>query len=130
MNEAAELRRCVQALAQPAGVQLSLFPGFVVVGDELAIQFADALYAYRMSRPPTEPNQAESLEQLEHYLTKLSGTGEESFWLDRTAFASDVRWQRIRELARHVLAAFDWPDEPPPRDGSTYVSADGLVRNI
>jgi hypothetical protein len=130
MTATAELRRCVQALAQPSPVQVSLFPDFAVVGDELALQFADALGAYHASGPPDERGQLRCLKQLDDYITELSGPEDERFWLDRPALGSDVRWQRIRDLARAVLVAFNWPDEPPPRDGATYVADDKIVENI
>jgi hypothetical protein len=130
MTSVAELRRCVQALAQPAAVQISLFPDFAVVGDELALQFDDALQAYRASEPEGADRKLGSLKTLDDYLAKVSGPGDERFWQDRAALASDLRWQRVRELARAVLGAFAWPDEPPPRDGATYVTGDKVVKNI
>ena len=129
MTAIAELRRCVQALAQPALVQVSLFPEFAVVGDELALQFDDALRAYSASGLTAEPSQLQSLKQLDDYLAELSGPENERFWLDRTVLFSDARWHRIRDLARAVLASFNWPDETPPRDGATYVGGCEIVRN-
>jgi hypothetical protein len=129
MSLKAELRRCVQALAQPAAVQISLFPDFAIVGDELALQFDEALRAYRTSEP-VGAVQRGSLNDLDDYLATLSGPEDEHFWLDRTALASDVRWQRVRDLARAVLAAFNWPDGPPLRDGATYVASDKIEENI
>jgi hypothetical protein len=34
-----------------------------------------------------------------------------------------------RELARAVVVAFNWPDEPPPRDGATYVGVAEVIKN-
>ncbi len=39
-----QLQRAITALAQPAEVQLSLFPDFVCKADELALDFEDDLY--------------------------------------------------------------------------------------
>jgi hypothetical protein len=129
MTDLAELRRCVQALAQPALVQVSLFPDFAAVGDELAGQFEDAMLAYRASAPTARSAQSLSLKQLADYLTELSGPKDSDFWCDNAVLASDVRWQRVRDLARMVLATFDWPDEPPPRDGAIYVCEEKVVHN-
>ena len=65
MDAVAELRRCVQALAQPTAVQVSLFPDFAAVGDELALQFDDALRIYRASGAPDQPARLRSLNQLD-----------------------------------------------------------------
>jgi hypothetical protein len=129
MTAVSELRRCVQALAQPASMQVSLFPDFAVVGDELALQFEGALVAYRSSAPAPLSTQAVALELLDGYLSQLSGPENSSFWDDPSALPSDARWQRVRDLAQAVLSAFDWPDEPPPRDGATYVGENGVVHN-
>jgi hypothetical protein len=129
MTATAELRRCLQALAQPAAEQVSLFPEFAVIGDELALQFDDALHAYHASASTPDPIQLESLRLLDDYLTELSGPEEDRFWLERAALASDPRWEQIRDLARAVLAAFAWPDKPPPRDGATYVGSRKVVHN-
>jgi hypothetical protein len=64
------------------------------------------------------------------YLIALSGPANEGFWLDREALDSDERWARIRERARAVLAAFDWPDEAPALDAATYVGDGVVLRNI
>jgi hypothetical protein len=120
----------VQALAQSSAVQVSLFPDFAVVGDELALQFEDALAAYRASAATDSGSQLRSLKQLDDYLNELSGPDNERFWVDRSALGTDARWQRIRDLATAVLVAFNWPDEPPPRDGATYVDLDRAVENI
>jgi len=127
MTVSAELCRCVQALAQPAAVQIALFPDFAVVGDELAVQFDVALRDYRAFSPTAEEAQLRSLAVLDDYLAELSGPEDERFWWDRAALGSDMRWQRIRDLARDVLAMFDWPHEPPPLDSATYVGGNGVV---
>jgi len=74
-----------------------------------------------------EPAQLRSLNLFDDYLAELSGPKDERFWQDPAALDSDMRWQRIRELARDVLTTFDWPYEPPPRDGATYVDENGVV---
>jgi len=129
MTAVSDLRRCVQALALPASVQVSLFPDFAVVGDELGIQFGDALVAYRSSAATPVSAQTIALKQLDEYLSQLSGEENSSFWVDPSALVFDARWQRVRDLARAVLSTFGWPDEPPPRDGATYVGVHGVVHN-
>ena len=129
MTAVSELRRCLQALSQPASVQVSLFPDFAVVGDELALQFSDALLAYRASAAEADSAQSLALGQLDEYLSQLSGAENNGFWHERSALGSDERWQHVRDLARAALTTFGWSDEPPPRDGATYVGADRAVHN-
>jgi hypothetical protein len=129
MDWIAELKRCVQALAQPASVQLGLIPSFAVVGDELVLEFDDALRGFRAEDHPATPAQRDALQQLEALIDHLSGPQNEAFWLDASQLAVDPRWEEIRSLAKSVRAAFDWPDEVPAPDGAIYVNASGAVRN-
>ena len=130
MHPDVELCRCVQALAQPASVQVSLFPDFAVVGDELALQFDDALRAIRALGSPLSDNQIKSLDELDRYLSELSGPQNDDFWVDRALLGTDPRWHRVRELARIVLSAFAWPNDVPGKDGAVYVSAGSTIRNL
>lgn len=130
MSTADELKRCLQGLAQPAAIQVSLFPDFAVVGDELALSFDEALTAHRASLSPLSVPQSTALDALDGYLSELSGPHNETFWLDRSALATDPRWQRVRDLARDTLQAFAWQLDVPDRDGSVYISKGVTVRNV
>lgn len=129
MSTIDELKRCLQALAQPADVQVSLFPDFVVVGDELALSFDEALTRHRAANGSFSSGQASSLEALDAYLEELSGPHNETFWCDPASLESDPRWQRIRDFARTALDAFAWAAVVPPPDGAIYVVEDKTVRN-
>lgn len=121
-----ERRLChaIQALAQPADVQRALFPDFVVVGDELAIEFDEALKGFRSDGPVLALAQTEAIRALDVYLEALSGPAHLDFWDD----PSDRRWERARGLAASILVAFNWPHECPPRNGAVYVSGEEVVR--
>ena len=75
-------------------------------------------------------SQRRSLEILDKYIEDLSNADDPNFWFDADRLAYDPQWARVRELARDVLAAFSWPDEPPARDGATYVGKDETVIKI
>lgn len=129
MDALIELRRCVQALAQPGAIQMSLFPDFACVGDELALEFEDAMRTFWETQATLSPSEAASLSALDTYLNELSGPQNEEFWTDISLLESDVRWERVRVLARAVRGTFGWPDEVPAKDGATYVGAGRVTRN-
>jgi hypothetical protein len=128
VDPSVELRRCVQALAQPATIQVSLFPDFVCVCDELALEFDAALRAFRATNAVMSPSEETSLVALDAYLDELSGPENQELW-DTARLESDVRWERIRVLARAILTAFSWPDEVPAKNGAIYVAAGRVNRN-
>ena len=70
-----------------------------------------------------------ALAELDAHIIALSDSMDADFWLDPARLRQDPEWDRIRELARDVLAAFDWRDEVPPRNGAIYVSKDGFAKN-
>jgi len=122
-------RRSVQALAQPAGMQISLFPDFACVGDELALEFDEAHRAVLASDARLSAGQQETIADLDGTLEALSGEQNAAFWLERERLYADPRWETIRRRASAVLSAFGWPDEPPPRNDAVYVAAGRVVHN-
>ena len=66
----------VRALAQPASVQRKLFPAFVVVADELALEFEEHYPpALAASRDLWSGDQLSKLRALEQRLEAMSGEG-------------------------------------------------------
>lgn len=122
-----EQRLChvIQALAQPADRQRALFPDFAVAGDELAIEFDEALKDFQNHKSAPSLVQVDAIHELDGYLEALSGPQHSNFWDD----LGDRRWERVRTLAASILAAFEWPNECPPKDGAVYVSGHEVVRN-
>lgn len=100
-----ELRRALQALAQPAALQFQQFPDYVVIGKELRLSFYEALQKLRASGTSLSSQQASSIADLEAYLTELSGPYDEALWCNPSALQRDSRWQSIRELAKAALDA-------------------------
>lgn len=108
MNVADQLRLSLQRLAQAPAGQVALFPSLALVGEELARDFGDALRAFRATAPEASAAQLLTLQQLADYLSELSGSQQDAFWIEPVALAVDPRWQRVRELALLALAAFQW----------------------
>jgi hypothetical protein len=105
MSTADELTRALHALAQPAAIQYSLFPDWVVVGDELALAFNEALEKHRASGTQLSIQQASALDELAAYMTEMSGPRDKAFWSNPSALQRDSRWQNIRDMAKAVLDA-------------------------
>ncbi len=84
---------------------------------------------FRETQATLSPSEAASLSALDTYLNELSGPQNEEFWTDISLLESDVRWERVRVLARAVRATLGWPDEVPAKDGATYVGAGRVTRN-
>lgn len=123
MDVLGPLRQSLQRLAQPPAVQVALFPSLALVGDELALGFHDALLAFRARVPEASAAQLAALQRLDDYLSELSGSQDESFWIERIALAMDARWEQVRSRARAALAAFSWPVEAPEPEGAADASA-------
>ena len=111
------LRAALQALAQPASSQASLFPDFVVVADELALEFDDW---FRVATTPelvpelTQP-QCAALRAIDEQFARMSD--DRDVWSEE-ALAGHRDWDEVRSLARQALAEFGWqPELPAPFTG-------------
>ena len=109
----------VQALAQPAEIQRTLFPSWVVVADELALDFDhwqrtfNAHYGHLLSE-----EQRRAIKALDDLLDEMSGNKPE-LWTDEGCL-NHPKWSEVRRLAADVLRVFGWPLEVPPIGRSIY----------
>jgi hypothetical protein len=117
-----QLQRAVVALAQPADVQLSLFPDFVCKADELALDFEDGLYELVGHEDEITGEQRAALDALNQLLLRMSGKPNASFWTEE-ALRSDARWEAVRSTAKAAAAAFGWELSPLPPSGAVYIPA-------
>jgi len=115
-----QLQKAVLALAQPANVQLSLFPEFVCKADELALDFEDGLH--ELVGHEISGEQRAAVEALEEIITSMSGEQNASFWTEE-ALRSDPTWDDIRSAAKAVLIAFGWEPRTPSPSGAIYIPA-------
>lgn len=116
-----ELQRTIRALAQPFEVQVTLFPDFVVLGDELVMEFGDAVDACRRAGVAWSALQEQSLCELNEFIDSVSGDQFLELWFERERMRTDARWTRMRFLAAAVLDAFGWKNEVPDPSPATYI---------
>jgi hypothetical protein len=122
-----QLKWALQALAASPDNQASLFPEFVSVPDELALDFDHWRDVAVSNSQDLSPRQLHSLAVIDAHLKKMSRNGSDfdaTYWtLD--GLRTHLRWSYARELAKNALAEFGWAVELPPRDpgarGGTYV---------
>jgi hypothetical protein len=115
-----QLKWSVLALAQEAEVQESLFPDFVLVADELALNWESALRELETSKPDMSDSQRSQIEKLDQLICVMSGPENLDFWID-DALSERIEWDEIRLAARDVAHAFGWPIVPPPPSPDLYV---------
>jgi hypothetical protein len=117
-----QLQRAVLALAQPAEVQLSLFPAFVCKADELALDFEDGLYELVGHEDEITGEQRAAVDALKQMLLRMSGTHNASLWTEE-ALQSDARWEVVRSAAKATAAAFAWEIYRRSPSGAVYIPA-------
>jgi uncharacterized protein Yka (UPF0111/DUF47 family) len=116
------LSLAVRALAQPASVQLTLFPDFVLKADELALEWEERYDFFLNSEESSMVNQAilEALQSLDDEIDQMSGEKRQDLWKDE-ALTNSIEWQRVRSLAKNVLRLAGWSEEPPEFSDRFYV---------
>ena len=114
-----QLKWSLQALALPADQQLRQFPDFVVVTDELMLEF-DNWWRAAASEHAFSPEQHAALRRLDHTLKQM--TELEVAHLSVVAeLREHPKWQEVRHWARHALEAFGWSCDVPPKERVLYV---------
>lgn len=115
-----QLQKAVLALAQPADVQLSLFPDFVCKADELALDFEDGLYELVGHENEITAEQKAAVGTLSQIITRMSGKQNSSFWTEE-ALHTHPTWEEIRSAAKATAAAFGWELRCPTTSDAMYV---------
>ncbi len=123
-SELTRLEWSVRGLAQTADEQLKLFPSFVCVADELALEFDEHWRRVQSAEYGLSTFQKQVLGGLDSLLEEMSGPSHQELWTDE-ALHSAPEWTGIRKAAREVLEVFGWSLSAPPRKrGDFYVGAD------
>lgn len=102
-----QLERGVLALAQPAELQLSLFPDFVCKADELALDFEDGISELVGHEDEITPSQRAALDALDKLVLSMSGERHAAFWTEEAVKSHPV-WDDIRAAAKSTISAFGW----------------------
>jgi hypothetical protein len=116
---AQQFQWALQALAQPAGVQLALFPDFACVEDELGLDFGHWWEWYRRNMPPLTPLQLHALQELDRCLDMSLLSEQQRKAVDDPTL-SNQHWIAVRQLAAEALRELGWPNTAPPYDRSFY----------
>jgi hypothetical protein len=116
-----ELQRCLLGLAANTSDQRSLFPSFVVVPDELVLEFDAALIcvAGELERSCSKV-QSDALLRIDRFVEERSGPN--AMW-DPIFGLEHPEWIALRQLAVEALAKFGWPLEKPSGGQSIYVGS-------
>ena len=113
----------VRALAQDSDVQISLFPHFVCVADELALDFEKSLNDLHLSNIDFTPEESASILRLDAHILAISGPEHEDLWTD-DGLRKSAEWCELRRLARQLLEVTEWSTEAPPTDRAIYAGPD------
>jgi hypothetical protein len=117
-----ELKWALQALALPAEAQQNLFPSFVSVTDELALDF-DHWWRTAAGWHEWTVDQLAALRSLDALLVQMSAEKDAGHWTV-SALANDPCWQEVRQRARIALGLFGWEPETPAADRGIYIARD------
>jgi hypothetical protein len=113
----------VRALAQDPATQIALFPAFVVVADELALDFEQHYLIVQDTLADLGEDVVARVADLDRALDGMSGPAHLDLWTD-DALREAPEWEAIRELARQVLVSAAWSEGPPPTGRATYIGPD------
>lgn len=119
-----QLQWAIQALAQPANIQPSLFPSYVMVPDELALEF-DHWYEVgsRQFGSSWTREQRNSLDALNHMLIEMTASAQSEVWHGKQTLLHP-QWAKVRHLADMALQVFGWPQGLPPGERAVYIQVD------
>jgi hypothetical protein len=115
----------LQALAQPAADQSALFPMFVVVADELALDLDHWLQVVQSNQLVVPPETLRAALEINRLLGEISGRHNAQEWTIE-ALNTSPTWQKVRTRAREALFAAGLPLDPPPPGRSKYASVPGV----
>lgn len=113
-----EIKRIVQSFAQPGDVQKSLFPDFVNVADELAVEWEMALEG--LNDTSLTDKQKQVIKALDDYMLSISGPANIQYW-NNEALCHSKEWDMMRNLAEDILCVMGWEKNIPPKNRAIYV---------
>ena len=113
----------IQALSLPAEEQVRLFPDFVPVGDELALEHEETHTAFlKPGATDLTTAQLAAIRTLDQWLQTMTDLHDLALWSTK-AVATRPEWEEARRLAKKVLLEMRWPHRTPPKErGYLYIS--------
>jgi hypothetical protein len=115
-----QLKWSLQAMACDGETQISLFPDFVVVSDEIVNDFHHWRQTVESNyKSEFSSGQIESLRKIDDTIDKIT-KGDEEIW-DNESLRTHGLWEELRRLGGNALSEFKWDKEVPPTNRSTFV---------
>ncbi|XKM14527.1 hypothetical protein RCS94_04955 [Orbaceae bacterium ac157xtp] len=118
-----KIKWVTQAIAQPCEIQKSLFPDFVNVADELAVEWEIALDELDDSNflSSITNEQRRIIKKLDDYMLSISGPANIQYW-NNDALCQSAEWQRMREMAIDILSIMQWEKIVPIKQNAIYIN--------
>jgi hypothetical protein len=117
-----KMKLAVQSIALPSNAQISLFPDFVEVADDLALSWEESMNELPHVRDQLTSPQLMAVNALDAYMRSISGAGNEDLWTIE-ALAVSVEWQTMRVLAGQILKQMNWSATPPEKSPDIFLRA-------
>ena len=114
-----KLEWVTRVFSQPSEAQKSLFPEFVNVADELAVEWELALEG-RESVSLTD-EQRLAIKVLDDYMLSISGPENIQYWND-DALCYSTEWNHMRKLAENILNIMGWENSLPAKSTAIYIN--------
>lgn len=114
-----KIKWAVQALAQPAEIQIGLFPDFVNVADELALTWEEALGEITENDNFSD-DILMNIHSLDESILAISGDSNSEFWTD-DALRESNKWEEVRSIAATIIKKMSWPTSSPGEAEGVYV---------
>jgi hypothetical protein len=123
MNMIEQLKWIIQAMAQPYDIQKQMFPEFVNVADELALEWEAVLDELHLFQdvPLLSGQQKISIKSIDEFILSISGSGNAQYW-NNDALCNSAEWEKIRTMASNFLIEMGWEKiAPAERYDRVYV---------
>ncbi len=115
-----QLKYSIQVLSLEADDQIAYFPDFVVVTDELLLEF-DNWRDIAITNFPEyfSKNQISILHKIDKFIDDIPA--ENQMITIEEELRKDDFWKELRILAKEALRIFGWKSEIPPNDTIIYI---------
>lgn len=114
-----KLEWITRSFMQPSGIQISLFPDFINVAEQLAVEWEIALDDIIYELLSVE--QRSVIKEFDDYILSISGSEYMQLW-NNDALLSSIEWEKMRALARKIVIIMGWSEIPPSYDNAIYIN--------